>query len=137
MTRSTAPRHIVNRYLRGGCFVLAILLHRQTGLPLWGMRTAPNGGIEHAFVADPDRGVGIDIRGEMQIERISEGARLQNPHFGPVTEDEIMAQVFSFDPAEVREAQRVIKAHLVGLPEKSRTNLKVMPPDQDGMSGPE
>lgn len=131
MTISTAPEHVRNRYLRGGCFALAIELHRKTGLPLWGLLLDDE--LHHAFVLDPDQGVAIDIRGGMSIEAVRKGARYEETlEAREISEEKIMETVFSFDPEDLREARRSIRDHLRGLPPKRRLRPAEV---EDGFSG--
>lgn len=120
---SLAPDHIRNRYLRGGCFALAIELHRKTGLPLWGLMLDEE--LHHAFVADGDADLAIDIRGQMPIDAVSKGARYEDGlEAREITEEKIMETVFSFDPEELREARRSINDYLRRLPPKRRVRKK-------------
>ncbi len=115
ITGSTAPRHVQARYLRGGCFVLAIELHRVTGLPLWGLKlgSGPEAELHHAFIADPDRDLAIDIRGSRPIGRMREGSRDEHQLVAvPISEAEIMAVVGSFGAEEIKEARRAVRDHL-------------------------
>lgn len=126
--RSTAPEHVVNRYLRGKCFALAFALHRRTRLPLWGLMLGDE--LHHAFVADGDRDLAIDIRGVMSIEEVKRGARYEGGlEAREITEEILMETVFSFDPEDLREARRAIKDHipLHRLPAKPRKRKSPAP----------
>lgn len=121
MIRSTAPDHVVNRYLRGKCFALAFALHRKTRLPLWGLMMGDE--LHHAFVADGERDLAIDIRGIMPIAEVKRGAKYDDGlEAREITEEILMETVFSFDPEDLREARRAIKDHipLHRLPPKPR-----------------
>ena len=48
-------------FMRGGCFVLALWLHRRTKLPLYGLWDADT--LHHAFVYDPATDTAYDARG--------------------------------------------------------------------------
>ncbi|MFG6080323.1 hypothetical protein ACEUZ9_000873 [Paracoccus litorisediminis] len=112
---STAPQHIRTRYMRGQCFALAHALHNLTKQSIWGLREGGIGAIHHAFIADPKAGLGYDIRGQLPIERIADGA-VPGLIAVPITLADLMDQVGSFDPAELREARRVVREHLKLLP---------------------
>jgi len=109
---STAPRHIRTRYLRGGCWVLAIELAKHTGLQLWGIRDG-QGNLHHAFVADGSRGIAIDIRGSMPLENVVEGCAAMDPKLEPIGKDEILSICGSFSRTDIREAKRVIATMLI------------------------
>ncbi|MEP3669940.1 MAG: hypothetical protein ABJN42_24785 [Roseibium sp.] len=124
---STAPRHIRTRYMRGGCWAMAHELSKKTGMDLWGLRD-DRGDLHHVYVADPERGIAIDIRGGMPMEKIAEGCQAQIA--GPASLDEILRHIGSFEPAELREARKVIQAHLSGLPKASaRQRVDTLPND--------
>ncbi|MCW3782970.1 hypothetical protein [Defluviimonas salinarum] len=108
---STAPEHVRRRYLRGRCWVLADELVRATGLELWGLRDE-NGDLHHAFAADPAAGLAHDIRGTMPIDRVAEGSAARGGRCVPIARADMIAISGAFDAAEIREARRVLRAHL-------------------------
>lgn len=68
-------------FMRGGCFALALHLHRKTGLPLYGLADTA-GHFHHAFVLDGDHA--LDARGRVPLalirlykSRVCAGERLQ------------------------------------------------------------
>lgn len=127
MIRSTAPEHVVNRYLRGKCFALAFALHRRTRLPLWGLMLGDE--LHHAFVADGERDLAIDIRGIMPIAEVRRGAKYEDGlEAREITEEILMETVFSFDPEDLREARRAIRDHL---------HLDLLPPNPRRKKRPE
>lgn len=108
--RSTAPAHIRTRYLRGGCWAFAQELSRALKLPVWGIYEGDAGGdCHHAFVADPARDIGFDIRGSLPFAEIAQGSAVRAPFLAPLPEAQLLQIVGSFDPAELREARRVIR----------------------------
>ena len=108
---SNAPRHVVTRYLRGGCWILAIELSKKTKLPLWGIRDE-RGDLHHAFVADEENQTAIDIRGSMPLHNVALGCGAQNPRIEPIHKEEILALCGHFSRGEIQEAKRVINTML-------------------------
>lgn len=111
--RSTAPRHVLRRYLSGECDVLATALMETTKQSLWAMING-NGQIEHVFVRDTDSGLAIDIRGAMALDDIAEGSALEyRPHeFHKTDINEVVATFGMPDAAQMREARKAVKHHL-------------------------
>ncbi|MCE6958352.1 hypothetical protein LAZ40_04685 [Cereibacter sphaeroides] len=107
---SDAPEHIRRRYLTGGCFAFAHELAKVTRLPIWGMWDGA-GDLHHAFVADPDAGLGHDIRGTLPLDRLHAGSRVKGSEvqFGTLNREQILDAGGSLDPADLREARRVIR----------------------------
>lgn len=121
---STAPRHIQTRYMRGKCWSLAIELARHTGLPLWGLVDA-RGDIHHAFVADSDKRVAFDIRGEVHLSHVNAGAvAICKPVCLNEEQTEFVQQMA--DPNDAREARTAIRDHLHGLPRPTRKAQPVL-----------
>jgi hypothetical protein len=112
VTASAAPEHLRRRYLRGGCFALAQEMHRLSGLPLFGLRD-DEGGLHHAFAADPETGIGWDIRGSMPLDRIPEGSTVPKGVVRPITLEDLEAQVGSFDVEDLQAAAHAIRSWLL------------------------
>jgi len=107
------PAHIRTRYLRGGCWAFAQELSRALKLPVWGIYEGDAGGdCHHAFVADPVRKIGFDIRGTLPFAEIARGSAVRAPFLAPLPEAQLLQIVGSFDPAELKEARRVIRTLL-------------------------
>jgi len=117
--RSTAPRHVMRRYLGGRCDVLATALAKSTGHPLWGMKNDA-GQIEHVFVRDANSGLAIDIRGAMPLEEVARGSALEHRshEFVETDLDEVTTTYGIAGPSELREAREVVKDHLSRVIEK-------------------
>lgn len=109
---STAPHHIVRRYLSGGCWTLAPLLAKMLKLPMFGLQDE-RGDIHHVFVVDKATATAFDIRGSMPLSEIGRGSVAPDGIIVPVTQDDILKVIGSFDPGEVREAKKVIRDFLV------------------------
>lgn len=56
-----------NDYLKGGCYALALWLHRKTELPLYGLFD-DQGRMHHALVGDHDGQTLYDARGRVTAE---------------------------------------------------------------------
>jgi hypothetical protein len=117
--RSTAPRHIMRRYLSGQCDSFATVLAKASRQPLWAMKNK-EGRIEHVFVRDAESGLAMDIRGAMPLDEISEGsalAELQH-HFIEVSAEEVTDTFGIPTPTDLREARRALKDHFSRVLEK-------------------
>jgi len=79
-------------YLRGGCYALALALHKDTGAATWGMFDA-SGAMHHAFVVRAD-GLAVDARGLRVVDHVGNGSCVENPTFRPVTVVEIANTAF-------------------------------------------
>jgi len=109
------PGHVVSRYLRGGCLAYAIALKRELGLALY-VLVDRHGGREdwvHAFVADPDRGVALDVRGTMPLDAaaLAAGASVVGKiSVRPATAKEISFRMDRYPTArEIDEARAVVR----------------------------
>lgn len=79
-------------FLHGRCHLLAIALHRATGLPLhatldvdeWTERTV----LVHAYVKEGDEG--IDIRGRFPLETIEDDFPVNQPFETEISEADLM-----------------------------------------------
>lgn len=133
---STAPSHIVTRYMRGRCWEGAAELSRKTGMELWGLRGG-DGLIHHAFVADPEQDLAIDIRGGMRMSEVAKGCVPGEPE--PIAMPDIIRLVGVLEPADLREARAAIRDHLHGLPARRRQHRPVAVSRADGpcAGGPE
>lgn len=62
-----------NELMRGGCYALALYLHRRTGLPLHGLfdEAGSEGSMHHAYVFDAASGLAYDARGAVRLDRIA------------------------------------------------------------------
>lgn len=74
-----APRHVVQRYLNGGCVAFAIGLKRELSLQLYAL-VDKSSGIEewhHVFAADDDESFAVDVRGILPFDaaEIASGSR--------------------------------------------------------------
>lgn len=107
---SLAPPHIRTRYLRGGCWALAHELSKYLRLPVWGIYEGDaSGDCHHAFVADPEREMGYDIRGGLPFAEMAQGSSVALPCLAPLPAERMLSIIGSFDLAELREARRVIR----------------------------
>lgn len=100
------PAHLLTRYLRGGCFVLAGEMHRRTGLPLLGLRDGA-GRLHHAVVADPEPGFGWDIRGRVPLDRAGDGCSVKDLRIEPIGLSDLEA-AGNLEPLDMLEAARVL-----------------------------
>jgi hypothetical protein len=108
--RMVVPEHITNRYMRGKCFVLALALNRALKWPLYGMFLGDE--MHHAFVRDPKTGMALDIRGLIPMSEVPSGSGADaESELRAVTKKEIMATVFSIDPADTREANKIVSTY--------------------------
>lgn len=112
MTGPRAPEHLIRRYLRGGCFLLAHEAARISGLPLMALRDG-RGEVHHAFVADPETGTAWDIRGRMPVPRIGEGSAIGVGRITPLPDAELLALIGEADPYALDAAARAVRAWLV------------------------
>lgn len=79
-------------FLHGRCHLLAIVLHRATGLPLhatldideWTERTV----LVHAYIKDGDEG--IDIRGRFSLDTIEDDFPVNQPFETEISEADLM-----------------------------------------------
>lgn len=68
--------------MHGGCYALALHLHRRTGFALHGLfGTAddPEDAMEHAFVVDPGSGLAYDARGASPVGEVAKPFRGRPP----------------------------------------------------------
>lgn len=92
--------------MTGGCFALALALHKRSRLPIYGLYD--NGGnIHHAFVKDGD--YGIDARGRVPIRdiRFYRGRPSAGQHIRPVTQRELERLSRLVDPVNMAVLNRV------------------------------
>lgn len=78
--------------MRGGCYSLALYLHRRTGVPL--MALADNSGmLHHVFIADG--GTAWDARGQVMLKDVAwyRGRRCAGDRFVDVTADQVEAMM--------------------------------------------
>ena len=108
--RSSAPREVINKYLRSGCIDLAVALHRRLGLPLYGAFDK-RGSLHHVFVVKD--GQAIDIRGRIPLADVATGSRAEGGTIEPMTEKEVEKHAnFVLSEEELKRAGRDAKKYL-------------------------
>lgn len=106
-----APAHIRTRYLRGGCYALALALHKATKLPLCGLYEAGTDDLHHAFVRDPATGMALDIRGLLPLDQEAEGSAVEVPDYRPIRRADIIGVVGSIAAADMKQANEVVRTY--------------------------
>jgi hypothetical protein len=107
-----AAAQVQRRYLRSKCFALAHAMSKASGLPIWGGFDA-RGEPHHAFVYDAQAGLGYDIRGGLPLEEIMRGSAAEDGTTGPLSEETIMQHIGSYDPDDLRQARKDVKAFMI------------------------
>lgn len=81
-----------NDFLRGGCYALALWLHRKTELPLYGLFD-DHGEMHHALVGDHEGETFHDARGRVPVAcvRTIRGRRCAGEHLREVSVEEVEA----------------------------------------------
>ncbi len=111
------PEHIKRRYMRGDCLAFALALQKHLKKPLWGLLNE-KGEIHHVFLADPEQGIGYDVRGAISLSRISEGA-LTDYLMRPVSIEEVKKFYAMPTRAKMKDAEEVVKRSFWRLFEES------------------
>ena len=128
------PLHIQRRYLRGGCVAFAIALKRELGLPIHVLVDRRHDGKDdwvHAFVADLERSLAVDVRGVMDLnaEAVASGAYILGiPEITSATAKEAFFRMDCFPTAsEINEARKVVRTYIQPLVDQSRAAVEDAP----------
>jgi hypothetical protein len=122
-----APPHIENRYLRGGCVAFAVALKRELNLPVYALVDLVNGREfwVHAFVADEEQGLAVDVRGPMELDArvVARGTSITGtPHIRPTTIKDLSWQLDRHPTeTEITEARSAVRRFV--KPVYERPNL--------------
>lgn len=111
--RTVAPEYIKNRYLKGQCGVIALVIADKTRLPLFGMQDL-NGDIHHVFVGNPEQDYAIDIRGILNWSELCQGSVLQDkPYkFVELSKQDVIDVFGVFERSEFSEARKAYNNYI-------------------------
>lgn len=112
------PDRYIKRYLRGGCLTFAVALKRELDLQIFVLvdRHGDQEDWIHAFVANEDDNLAIDVRGvrTLEPEVIAEGAYVVGKlAIQPATLKEAKLKIGRYPTqAEIHEAREIIRLFL-------------------------
>lgn len=121
-----APPHIECRYLRGGCVTFAVAMKQELNLPTYVLVDRVDGREDwvHAFVADEDNSLAVDVRGPMQLDAsvVARGTSISGtPHIRPATIKDISFRMDRHPtPAEIDEARSAVRRFVQPVYERPR-----------------
>jgi hypothetical protein len=101
--------------MRGGCFALALHLHRRTSLQPWGLMDE-EGECHHAFVADASAEYAYDARGKVLFHHVKlyKGRPSRGKVAAPLTGEEL--ERLAGSPCVDRYSARTLDAYARRVP---------------------
>lgn len=110
-----------DRFMRGGCYAMALWLANKTGLPIYGLFDDRDG-LHHAFVLDTVKNVAYDARGAVPMDRIMiyRGRRSSGTIVRPASRGEVEHLASMVDLV----SERTIRAYVRQQPDLSELITK-------------